>query len=373
MKVAFCFSGHIRYINEAIKYWKPIIDKYDADVYGSFWNMSSDNLERVGNHHDDIEFQNKYNKYLFKKHFNPKKVEFENFEDFEKSTINIFKEELVIPREINKNDADETRKCYFLAMAYKIWKSNLLVSKDEKYDIIVRTRTDIHLEDFELKINDFLNVPKSIFLVDGNINSFGPADSFAFSKPEIMDYYSSLFLYLTRYLKDNVNLYPFENILRYHLNQRNIVISFLESRWFLYRYGNLAIGAPENQTFKYENVLDNVIKIDPKNNNKFLVSNKENFQYSSGYYKAFLDFNVWYEIPNNKLLISFNRKVDAIIDIKTIDNKSIYSTNFKFDNNSMFIITKENLFDLKNIIIKIRNIYGNLLYIKEMKLNESVL
>jgi len=32
----------------------------------------------------------------------------------------------------------------------------------------------------------------------------------------------------------------------------------------------------------------------------------------------------------------------------------------------MFIITNYNLYDLKNIILEIRNIYGNLLYIKEI-------
>lgn len=367
MKVAFCFSGHIRYINEAINYWKPIIDKYDSDVYASFWDdISTTEFEKRGNHNDSIDFQNEYNKYLFNKHFNPKKIEFENFNDFEKSTINIFKEELTVPVEINQDDTNEMKKGFFISMAYKIWKANSLISKDEKYDIIVRCRTDIYLEEFELKINDYLNVPKSIFLVDGNIKSFGPADSFAYSKPEIMDYYSSLFLYLTRYIKDDVCLYPFENILRYHLNQRNIIISFLESKWYLYRYKNLAIG-DFDQEFKYKGILDNIIKKDPITNNTFLISDKEVFPYKTKFYKKYLNFTYSYEKENNKLIINFNRKLNAKIDLKTVDNRAIYSTTFNFDNSSMFIITNKKLFELKNIILEIRNIYGNLLYIKNIK------
>jgi len=34
--------------------------------------------------------------------------------------------------------------------------------------------------------------------------------------------------------------------------------------------------------------------------------------------------------------------------------------------NSMFIITNDNLYDFKNIILEIRNIYGNLLYMEEI-------
>ena len=60
MKVSFCFSGQIRNIDECINYWKPIIDSYNADVYGSFWET-------------DEEIKDK-----FISTFNPKKIKFEN-------------------------------------------------------------------------------------------------------------------------------------------------------------------------------------------------------------------------------------------------------------------------------------------------------
>ena len=68
----------------------------------------------------------------------------------------------------------------------------------ENYDIVIRARTDIYFDEIEIEKNDYLNIPWG-----WRCNTYwdgcgGPIDMFAYSKPEIMDFYSSVFLYLTR-------------------------------------------------------------------------------------------------------------------------------------------------------------------------------
>ena len=44
MKVALCFSGNIRDLNETKNFWRDLIKQYDMDVYASFWDIESEEL-----------------------------------------------------------------------------------------------------------------------------------------------------------------------------------------------------------------------------------------------------------------------------------------------------------------------------------------
>ena len=44
MKVALCFSGHMRDLNESKGFWIELIKKYDIDVYASFWDIENESL-----------------------------------------------------------------------------------------------------------------------------------------------------------------------------------------------------------------------------------------------------------------------------------------------------------------------------------------
>ena len=61
-RVAICFSGHLRYAEEGVKYWKTIVEKYDADVYASFWNMNDDIEKIIESNKDDKEMNYYYTK-----------------------------------------------------------------------------------------------------------------------------------------------------------------------------------------------------------------------------------------------------------------------------------------------------------------------
>jgi len=262
MKIAICFSGQIRDLDKSLEYWKNIIQKYNIDVYGSFWETDEDL------------------KSLFNQ-LNPKNVEYEDFNLFQ-PTIDIFNKELSVPIceiandgvltktvisnfsddqwyivnfGLHPNDLNIVIKNNILSMWYKVWRSNML-SKKENYDIVIRTRTDIYFDEIEIEKNDYLNIPWG-----WRCNTYwdgcgGPIDMFAYGKPEIMDFYSSVFLYLTRFLKEDQYFYPAENILKAHLSQIDIPIRKLPIRLFLYRDDSCFNQAWGITDYEYKNSKD---------------------------------------------------------------------------------------------------------------------
>jgi len=220
MKIAICFSGLLRDLDE-IDYWNSIIKKHKMDVYGSFWEVDRES------------------KLTFEK-LNPINVEYENYNAFKESTIETFNKELFVPLWPEKNlgldikALDYILKNNVLSMWYKIWRANLM-SKSQKYDIVIRTRNDIFFNELEIEKNEYLNIPWGYCSVKSWNNCGGRNDMFAYGSPENMDYYSSLFLYLTRYLKDGEYYFPAENLLSTHLNQRDLMIRLLPIHLFLSR------------------------------------------------------------------------------------------------------------------------------------------
>jgi hypothetical protein len=234
MKIAICFSGQIRDLDKSLSYWKDIIEKYNMDVYGSFWET-------------DDESKNNFNQ------LSPKNVEYEDFNLFQ-STIEVFNKELSVPIVepptdfedenyhvvnfgLHPNDLTYFKKNNILSMWYKVWRANML-SKKESYDIVIRARTDIFFDELEIEKNEYLNIPWGWRMNTYWENCGGPIDMFAYSSPEIMDFYSSVFLYLTRLLKEDQYFFPAENLLKSHLAQRETLIRVLPIRLFLYRDDN---------------------------------------------------------------------------------------------------------------------------------------
>jgi hypothetical protein len=221
MKVAFCFSGQIRNIDDCIKYWKPIIESYNGDVYGSFWETEEEEK----------------NKFITG--FSPNKIEFEDYSIFEKTTVNIFKEEInppvsVGPIGLTVESGESVKKSNMLPMFYKIWRSNLLSNKEE-YDVVVRLRTDVFLSDFKIELNEYLNIPHGSVGIWNWEGCFGPIDLIAYGNQKLMNYYSTAYLYLTRFLKDGEYFIPVENLLRVHLSQKDITIRNFISCVYLFR------------------------------------------------------------------------------------------------------------------------------------------
>jgi hypothetical protein len=270
MKVAFCFSGQIRELNKSVDYWKKLVDKYQADVYGSFWDTSvSGNPHSIDSSVDLPEEDKK----LFLNTFSPKKVEFENFNSF-RNTIKIFNQEISIPiwveaknsyeRNVNlglgQEIVDYIMEGNLFSMWYKVWRANLL-SNQEKYDIVVRARTDVFMDEtMEIEENEYLNLPNGWRHNIHWLDCGGPIDCFAYGRPEVMDFYSSVIFYLSRYLKDGDYLFPAENILSSHLSRKEISVRGMGIDLFFYRdpeksfnFGSSFVEDVFNTKIKYHN------------------------------------------------------------------------------------------------------------------------
>lgn len=224
MKVAFVFSGLIRDINRTVDYFSEKIKEYDADVFASVWDIDGLSLysrEKSMNEYDTVD--------NFIKWFKPKQINVDNWNAYKKSTVDMMMEEINVPRSFNREIQLDIESGGWIGMWYQIWKSNSLIyTVDERYDVVVRLRTDLILDDkFIIEKNEFLNLPIGSTGIGHYPSSRGPTDVLAYGSPEIMNYYSSLYYYLMRYLLEGYLIYPPESTLGVHLSQRMINIRFL--------------------------------------------------------------------------------------------------------------------------------------------------
>lgn len=200
----------IRHLDECAPKWQEIIRNNPGDVYGHFWEKSdksqNDTLEKF------IEL------------FNPKKVEVENFDIFKESTIDILTKNITPPDDLLLDLQNVVTSGKFFSMHYKIWKANQL-SLVDNYDIIVRCRTDCYPPtNILIEKNDYINVPVGYVFVPAWPFSMGNIDMFAYGSRKLMNYYSSVYLYTTKYIFEGYYCYPYEYILSVHLNEKNIQI-----------------------------------------------------------------------------------------------------------------------------------------------------
>jgi hypothetical protein len=210
MKVALCFSGFIREVDQTKEFWLDLISKYNIDVYASFWEDKEEKVEK------------------FKQIYNPKKLELENYSAFKNSTQTIASSYITTPEHpyTLTSDLDELAKEFrAFPIFYKIWKSNMLIG-DEKYDIVIRARTDITFDNLELIQNDMLNVPMGTVEVSFWPNSLGINDCFAYGSQDIMNYYSFLYNNLMKYLDKGHYMFPPEHLLAVHLSYNKLPIRY---------------------------------------------------------------------------------------------------------------------------------------------------
>lgn len=212
-KIALCFSGLIRDIEQTKDFWTSLIDKYDIDLYGSFWDTeyktdTIDNLKTI---------------------YNFKELEFEKYSNFKKSTLDVITPYLNPPAELLPQLIDYAKQFHTLSMWYKVWRANMLSkSLDIDYDVVIRARTDTFMNnDLKIELNDYLNIPSGMIQTDNWENSHGFCDIFAFGKPKLMDYYSSIYLNLLEYVNQGHYMIPPENLLRIHMSRVDIDVKLL--------------------------------------------------------------------------------------------------------------------------------------------------
>ena len=212
MKVALCFSGHMRDLNETKNFWTELIKKYDIDVYASFWDIENPELG------DTIK--------EFERVYTPKRLEVESYEVFKKTTQNIASLNIQPPNSIDPFFQNTSKVFGQLSMYYKVWRCNMLSKQlGIEYDIVIRARIDTVLDEkFELQQNNYLNVPMGKVRLHTWLNAYGINDCFAYSNPKIMDYYSFIYLQMMEYLNEGHYVFPPEYFLSVHFSKVHIQI-----------------------------------------------------------------------------------------------------------------------------------------------------
>ena len=230
-KIALCFSGFIRDIDKTKDFWNSLIEKYDIDLYGSFWDDES----------GDDTIQN------LKKIYNFKELEFEKYSNFKKSTLDVITPYITPPSNLLSSLVDYSKKFHTLSMWYKIWKANMISkSLDIEYDIVIRGRTDTTMnQNLKIELNKYLNIPSGKVRTDNWPNSDGLCDIFAYGEPKLMDYYSSIYLNLLEYVNQGHYMIPPENLLRVHMSKVDIDIRFFVCNLEITRHSK---GTP-NETY----------------------------------------------------------------------------------------------------------------------------
>ena len=214
MKVALCFSGHVRDLDRTFRFWDDLVKKYNVDVYGSFWDSSS-NIDTVDK---------------FKAMYNPVACDVENYECFRSTTMSIAHAYVDPPNSLAPFFQQTTKAFGQLSMYYKIWKCNMLCGGNGMYDLVIRARTDTMLDsNLVIEKNECLNVPIGNVFCSAFSGSIGINDCFAYGKPSIMNYYSFLYLKVMEYLNAGHYAFPPEHFLAVHFSKVNVPIRYLPS------------------------------------------------------------------------------------------------------------------------------------------------
>lgn len=266
MNVAFIFSGKIRQIERSKYYWLEMKKRYNADIFCSFWEEDQNETDNIDN---------------FIKIYNPIKYEIDTFNSVKDTMVNQLFTNVEIPKFLRPKERTIIEEHNVLYMAYKMWRVNTLTKLvNKKYDIIVRCRTDVITNPYiDLEVNDYFNLPKGLTLIRQFKNNWGFTDTISYSKPELMDYYSSFIFYFSMYIKDGCSIWSNENMLRYHLNNKKITVREMPVYVLVLRDNNKIENFNKYISIEYINhTLDpDTIKID-----KDFYSYKKNYDIYNG-------------------------------------------------------------------------------------------
>lgn len=211
MRVALCFSGLPRFLNQTYIYWhRSIVSKYQTDVFVHTW---LDPFDQVKN---SVVKQQVFGL------FSPRMAQFEMPEIFDVSSY----QERLWPHRITP----QAQFSQFLG----IKRAQQLRQKTEtafgfQYDIVVRARFDWYLEQIDFEQNPCVNVARTPTL-DGHRFRYdqtplvGISDQFAYGSSENMNIYSTIVDNIPNLYHNHQVDFCGELFLRAHLHENHMCI-----------------------------------------------------------------------------------------------------------------------------------------------------
>ena len=213
MKIALCLSGQPRFLEEGYsQLYNHLLSRYSIDCFVHTWwscNMSGVNmttLPMTNPQGRSYIFKPNTIEYI-KEKYNPVSFFYEPQKHFDR-----------IDR-VQPNDTTSVQ-----SMFYSIKMSNQLKTEYEKannfkYDMVIRSRTDIIIETLLL---DKLTEKNCVYTHSVGQNIDFPNDQLAVSDSISSDYYSCLYDNLISYRNEGFTLFVGERLLKYHMTKSNI-------------------------------------------------------------------------------------------------------------------------------------------------------
>lgn len=217
MKIAVCFSGYPRFY-----------DRIDLSDYGDnvsiFYHSWDDTYEElikdscVSNFSSNVSVDKYVANDSLKDYLKPTNIKVESFCKKRAYFENLYRR--------FRNCEGRTRRSVF-PMYYSVSESiKLALNYSEKFDIIVRTRFDIRLEQpINYAIDETLHIPDQF-------HYFGINDQLCYGPPSLMKKYADVYSYITSI--PNLQLNP-EILLKKHLHKQKIPTSLTEDWFYLLR------------------------------------------------------------------------------------------------------------------------------------------
>ncbi|QDP51404.1 MAG: hypothetical protein GOVbin630_102 [Prokaryotic dsDNA virus sp.] len=220
MKTALCISGELRSYDMTYEELKThIIEPLNADVFVYSWETIEGTTKRRSTANiyndflvDDVRHRKGRGEGAVRKSvtrlYAPRKIVLEKYSpDYQNRIDNVER-----PQGL-RNDPNLARWCKNdLSMFYTLYKCNELKKEaekedGEKYDLVIKARSDIRYPDFKRMPLDaqLLEKANTLFYWPKDHNeSHVVSDKFAFSNSHIMDYYCSVFTHLTEYWEEGL-------------------------------------------------------------------------------------------------------------------------------------------------------------------------
>lgn len=394
MKIAICFSGAIRDFNTCI----PSIQKYllnnlNADIFLHLWKFSNDNSLNINFKWRDSNIDNIAEKNIINI-LKPKSYIIDSYNlEWESKITSVISTDKFID---GKSKQYSYNCC---GMYYKIFQSYLLAKKysiynNVNYDLIIRARLDfiwenpIYLEDF-INLND-----DNIFLVKdryATMSKLNTNDKFFAGTPLVMNYMSSIYLYLNKYQKQNIQIEG-QTILENHIKNKNLNVIWLGDKNTYYK------------CMDRHNIYINNINIYINIDNKFIENELAYYLLYNGYnvyldktdiYINYLESfdNFIYHIAESDILYEYSIVNDKRDDINskylfiinnsknTINNENTININYniiitllmKLNNSNIKYFVRYICSLLNNNIINGKYVFNDILQIENIDTDENIL